>query len=198
MWVNSLKKSIFLCLLFEFFLFGCYSLFMHLWELLIVFSYCHRQENTPVFVFFSRFLDILKNNYESDQRFHILCGTKLYLCILNPILMLEHALTEYYVSICFVHLLYSNCLLPEGKWWNQVYIFISWKLNWIRFKCYVQDSFICFKNLKYFPWLHFSPHDLLAYFWKQQTLSALLLAYMLCKKVFYRNIYLIQLSKLAD
>lgn len=27
-------------------------------------------------------------------------------------LMLEHALTEYYVSICFVNLLYSNCLLP--------------------------------------------------------------------------------------
>lgn len=27
--------------------------------------------------------------------------------------MLEHALTEYYVSICFVNLLYSNCLLPE-------------------------------------------------------------------------------------
>lgn len=47
--------------------------------------------------------------------FRILCGTKLYLCILNPILMLEHALTEYYVSICFVNLLYSKCLLPEGK-----------------------------------------------------------------------------------
>lgn len=29
--------------------------------------------------------------------------------------MLEHALTEYYVSICFVNLLYSKCLLPEGK-----------------------------------------------------------------------------------
>lgn len=40
------------------------------------------------------------------------------LCILNLILMLEHALTEYCVSICFVNLLYSNCLLPEGKWWN--------------------------------------------------------------------------------
>lgn len=34
-------------------------------------------------------------------------------CILNPTLMLEHALTEYYVSICFVNLLYSNCSLPE-------------------------------------------------------------------------------------
>lgn len=32
----------------------------------------------------------------------------------------------------------------------KVYIFISWKLNWIRFKCYVEGSFICFKNLKYF------------------------------------------------
>lgn len=35
------------------------------------------------------------------------------LCIVSPILMLEHALTEYYVSICFVKLLYSNCSLPE-------------------------------------------------------------------------------------
>ena len=34
--VNPLKKSIFLCLLFEFSLFGCYFLSMHLWELLIV------------------------------------------------------------------------------------------------------------------------------------------------------------------
>ena len=35
------------------------------------------------------------------------------LCILNPILMLEYALTEYYVSICFVNLLYSNCSMLE-------------------------------------------------------------------------------------
>lgn len=35
------------------------------------------------------------------------------LSILNPVLMLEHASTEYYVSICFVNLLYSNCSLPE-------------------------------------------------------------------------------------
>lgn len=41
--------------------------------------------------------------------FKILCGTDLYLCIFNRVLMLEHALTEYYVSICFVNLLYSNC-----------------------------------------------------------------------------------------
>lgn len=38
---------------------------------------------------------------------------KIVLCILNPILMLEHALTEYYVSICFVNLLYSNCSMLE-------------------------------------------------------------------------------------
>lgn len=30
------------------------------------------------------------------------------MCIFNRVLMLEHALTEYYVSICFVNLLYSN------------------------------------------------------------------------------------------
>lgn len=29
--------------------------------------------------------------------------------------MLEHALTEYYVSICYVNLLYSNCSLPEAN-----------------------------------------------------------------------------------
>lgn len=42
-----------------------------------------------------------------------LMWNKLYLCILNPILMLEHTLTKYYVSICSVNLLYSNCSLPE-------------------------------------------------------------------------------------
>lgn len=54
------------------------------------------------------------NNCESDQPFFffILCET---VCIFNCVLMLEHALTEYYVSICFVNLLYSNLLMLEGK-----------------------------------------------------------------------------------
>lgn len=47
--------------------------------------------------------------------FFILCGTDLYLCIFNRVFMLEHALTEYYVSICFVNLLYSNFLMLDGK-----------------------------------------------------------------------------------
>lgn len=71
-------------------------------------SYCHLQENTNVF-----FQIFGYYNYESNQWFHILSGTKLYLCILNHMLMLEHALTEYYVSICSVNLLYSNFSLPE-------------------------------------------------------------------------------------
>lgn len=108
--VNPLKKSIFLL----------FAFWVHFLWLLLPFnaftrtadciSYCHLQENTNVL--FSRFLDILKWLW-NDQWLHILCGTKLYLSILNPVLMLEHALTEYYVSICFVNLLYSNCLLPE-------------------------------------------------------------------------------------
>lgn len=36
-----------------------------------------------------------------------------YCVFLKPILMLEHVLTEYYVSICYVNLLYSNRSLPE-------------------------------------------------------------------------------------
>lgn len=49
------------------------------------------------------------------NHFFILCETDLYLCICNRVLMLEHALTEYYVSICFVNLLYSNFLMLDGK-----------------------------------------------------------------------------------
>lgn len=60
--------------------------------------------------------------------------------------MLEHALTEYYVSICFVNLLYSNCSLPEvNDEIKSVHIHLL-KLNWIHFKCYVEESFIFFKN----------------------------------------------------
>lgn len=76
------------------------------------------------------------------------------MCILNPILMLEHALTEYYVSICFVNLLYSNCSLPEvNDEIKSVHIHLL-KLNWIHFKCYVEESFIFLKiRIKYSPCL---------------------------------------------
>lgn len=50
-----------------------------------------------------------------NRLFFILCGTDLYFCIFNRLFMLEHALTEYYVSICFVNLLYSNFLMLDGK-----------------------------------------------------------------------------------
>lgn len=33
------------------------------------------------------------------------------ICIFNPVLMLEHALTKYYVSICFVnYVVMTHCL----------------------------------------------------------------------------------------
>lgn len=41
--------------------------------------------------------------------------------------MLELALTEYCVSICYVNLLYSYCILPEANDKLKVYIINLWK-----------------------------------------------------------------------
>lgn len=75
----------------------------------------------------------------------------MYLCILNPVLMLEHALTEYYVSICFVNLLYSNCSLPlrVNDEIKSVHIHLL-KIKLDTFKVLCRGKFLL-KNIKYFP-----------------------------------------------